>query len=361
MRGDDPNQEPMYTFVTLEQRIPQDHPLRSIRGMVDRALLSLTGDFDTIYSKTGRPSIAPERLLRALLLQVLYTVRSERMLMEQLDYNLLFRWFVGLTIDESVWDASTFSKNRDRLLANDVAQRFFEQVLAEARGRHLLSNEHFTVDGTLIEAWASQKSFRPKDASGEPPTTPGRNAEVDFRGQPRSNDTHASTTDPDARLFRKSRQTGAVLCYMGHVLMENRNGLAVNGRLSHATGRAEREAAVSMVAEVPGVSGITLGADKAYDTLDFVADLRLIGVAPHVAQNVRGRSSAVDERTTRHPGYAISQRKRKLVEEIFGWMKTVGCLRKTRHRGRERVGWVYLFTLAAYNLVRIERLVRATG
>jgi transposase len=329
--------------------------------MVDAVLREMSPEFAAMYSHTGRPGIPPERLLRALLLQVLYSVRSERMLMEQLDYNLLFRWFVGLTIDDPVWNASTFSKNRDRLLAGDVAQRFFDQVLAEARSRHFLSNEHFTVDGTLIEAWASHKSFRPKDGNDDPPADAGRNADVDFRGRPRSNDTHASTTDPDARLFRKSRQTGAVLCYMGHVLMENRNGLAVGGRLSHATGRAEREAAVSMVAEVPGVSPITLGGDKGYDTTDFVADLREIGVTPHVAQNDRGRSSAVDERTTRHPGYDISQRKRKLVEEIFGWIKTVGCLRKTRHRGRERVGWVYIFTLAAYNLVRIEKLVRATG
>lgn len=361
MRGDDPNQEPMYTFLTLEQRIPRDHPLRAIRGMVDRALTALSGDFDALYSKTGRPSIPPERLLRALLLQVLYTVRSERMLMEQLDYNLLFRWFVGLTIDDPVWNASTFSKNRDRLLAGDVAQRFFAQVLEEARSRHLLSNEHFTVDGTLIEAWASQKSFRPKDGGEGPPTGSGRNAEVNFRGRPRSNDTHASTTDPDARLFRKSNRTGAILCYMGHVLMENRNGLAVSGRLSHATGHAEREAAVSMVAEMDGVSPITLGGDKGYDTADFVGDLRQLGVTPHVAQNDRNRSSAIDQRTTRHEGYDISQRKRKRVEEIFGWMKTVGCLRKTRHRGRERVGWVYLFTLAAYNLVRIERVMRAAG
>jgi transposase len=361
VRGDDPKQPGMYSFLNLEERVPQDHPLRPIRGMVDRALASLHRDFDALYAREGRPSIPPERLLRALLLQVLFTVRSERMLMEQLNYNLLFRWFVGMTPDESVWNASTFSKNRDRLLAGDIARRFFAEVLEEARRHHLLSNEHFTVDGTLIEAWASHKSFRPKEEGGDPPTGASRNAEVDFRGQPRSNETHASTTDPDARLFRKSRQTGAMLCYMGHVLMENRNGLAVDGRVSHATGRAEREEAVSMAVRVPGGSPITLGADKGYDTADFVADLRQIGVTPHVAQNLRNRSSAVDERTTRHAGYDISQRKRKLVEEIFGWVKTVGGLRKTRHRGRERVGWVYLFTLAAYNLVRIERLVRATG
>ena len=293
-----------------------------------------------------------ERLLRALLLQVLFTVRSERMLMEQLDYNLLFRWFVGLTPDEPVWNPSTFSKNRDRLLAGDIAGRFFREILEQARRQHLLSNEHFTVDGTLIEAWASQKSFRPKLEGEDPPAGGGRNAEVDFHGQQRKNDTHASTTDPDARLFRKSNRTGAVLCYMGHVLMEHRNGLAVDGRVSLATGTAEREEALAMAARIPGGFPVTLAADKAYDAAGFVDDLRAHGVIPHVAQNTSGRSSAIDGRTTRHVGYRISQVIRKRVEEIFGWTKTVGGLRKTRHRGRDRVGWVYLFTLAAYNLVR---------
>lgn len=361
MRGDDPNQEPVYTFLTLERRIPQVHPLRAMRGMVDRALVVLSGDFDALHSKTGRLSIAPERLLRALLLQVLYTVRSERMLMEQLDHNLLFRWFVDLTIDDPVWNASTFSKNRDRLLARDVAQRFFAQVIEEARSRRLLSNEHFTVDRTLVEAWASQKSLRPKDGGDGPPTGTGRNAEVDFRGRRRSNDTHVSTTDPGARLFRKNRKTGAVRCYMGHVLMGNRNGLAVSGRLSHATGHAEREAAVSMVAEIERASPRHPRRRQGVRDSGLRRRLRQLGVTPHVAQNDRNRSSAIGQRTTRHEGYDISQRKRKRVEEIFGWMKAVGCLRKTRHRGREQVGWVYLFTLAAYNLVRIERSMMATG
>jgi transposase len=361
VRGDDPKQPSMYSFLNLEERVPADHPLRPIRRMVDRALEAMTGDFDGLYAKEGRPSIPPERLLRALLLQVLFTVRSERMLMEQLDYNLLFRWFVGMTPDEPVWNASTFSKNRDRLLAGDIAGRFFREILEQARQKHLLSTEHFTVDGTLIEAWASQKSFRPRSDEPDPPAGSGRNAEANFHGQPRKNDTHASTTDPDARLFRKSSRTGAVLCYMGHVLMENRHGLAVDGRVSLATGTSERDEALAMAARIPGGSPVTLAADKAYDTAGFVEELRAYGVTPHVAQNTNRRSSAIDGRTTRHVGYAISQVIRKRVEEIFGWTKTVGGLRKTRHRGRERVGWVYVFTLAVYNLVRIERLTRATG
>jgi transposase len=358
LRGDDPKQHSMYSFVSLEQRVPADHPLRPIRRMVDRGLASLNADFEKLYANQGRPSIPPERLLRALLLQVFFTIRSERMLIEQLDYNLLFRWFVGMSADEPVWNASTFSKNRERLLAGDIARRFFSEVLEEARKHHLLSDEHFTVDGTLIEAWASHKSFRPKDDQTNPPT--GRNAEVDFRGEKRRNDTHASTTDPDARLFRKGN-TGAVLCYMGHVLMENRHGLVIDGQISHATGKAERESALAMVARLPGSSPVTVGADKGYDSVEFVAGLRQIGATPHVAQNLSGRSSAVDDRTTRHEGYGISQRKRKLVEEVFGWTKTVGGLRKTRHRGQERVDWVYLFTLAAYNLIRMPKLIGATG
>jgi len=354
LRGDDPKQPSMYSFLNLEQRVPQDHPLRPIRGMVDRMLTALNSDFEKLYANQGRPSIPPERLLRALLLQVFFSIRSERMLMEQLEYNLLFRWFVGMTPDEPVWNASTFSKNRKRLLAGDIARRFFSEIVEEARRHHLLSDEHFTVDGTLIEAWASQKSFRPKDGDIDPPA--GRNAEVDFRGQQRKNDTHASTTDPDARLYRKGN-TGARLSYMGHVLMENRNGLVVDGEISLATGTAEREEALKMIAGLPGVTQVTVGADKGYDAAEFVGGLRQIGATPHIAQNQSGRSSAVDGRTTRHEGYAISQRKRKLVEEIFGWTKTVGGLRKTRHRGRRRVGWVYVFTLAAYNLIRIPKLL----
>jgi transposase len=359
MRGVDQQQAPLFSYVSLEQRVPPEHPLRTIRQMVDTALMGLWDRFEALYAQTGRPSIAPERLLRALLLQILYSVRSERLLMEQLDYNLLFRWFVGLTPDEPVWDPTVFTKNRDRLLAGEVAHAFFEQVLARARGQQLLSSEHFTVDGTLIEAWASLKSFKPKAAGpAAPPDEPG-NLSVDFRGEKRTNATHASTTDPDARLYKKARGQEAKLGYLGHVLMENRTGLIVNTRLTPATGRAEREAAVEMVGELPGHYRVTVGGDKAYDTQDFVQDLRALGATPQVAQNTTGRASAIDGRTTRPAGYAISQRKRKRVEEIFGWQKTVGLLRKVRHRGLELVGWVFTFTAAAYNLVRLQKLAEA--
>jgi len=353
----------MWSYITLEQRVPEDHPLRPIRQMVDRVLAEMSPEFDGLYSKVGRPSIAPEKLLRALLIQVLYTVRSERMLMEQLNYNMLFRWFVGLEMDDPVWVPTVFSKNRDRLLSGDVARSFFEKVLDQARSRHLLSNEHFTVDGTLIEAWASHKSFQPKGGSKEPPKPPEdrRNPTVDFRGQKRRNETHQSKTDPEARLYRKSGRTGAMLCYMGHALMENRNGLVVDTEVSQATGKAEREMAHRMVLRVPGGSPITVAGDKGYDTRDFVGKLRAVGATPHVAQNTSGRSSAIDERTTRHAGYAISQIKRKLVEQVFGWMKTVGGMRKTRHRGVPLVGWMFTFTAAAYNLVRIRNLLLETG
>jgi len=359
MRGeDDLPQQKMWVMVGLEARIPQDHPLRPIRRMVDRALRDMSPDFDRLYSAVGRPSIAPEKLLRALLLQVFYTIRSERLLMEQLDYNLLFRWFVGLEMDDPVWVPTVFSKNRDRLLAGEVARLFFEKVLEQAQREHLLSNEHFTVDGTLIEAWASQKSFRKKAGGGtsQPPDDPG-NPTVDFHGEKRSNATHESKTDPEARLYRKGHQTGAILCYMGHVLMENRNGLAVDARVSQATGKAEREKAVAMLARRPGTSPITVGADKAYDTRDFVHATRTAGVIPHVAQNDTHRRSAIDDRTTRHEGYEISQRKRKRVEEIFGWGKTVGGLRKVRHRGEQLVSWMFTFTMAAFNLVRMRTLL----
>jgi transposase len=361
MRGDENNQGGMWSYVPLEQRIPEDHPLRPIRQMVDRVLREMSPEFDGMYSKVGRPSIAPEKLLRALLLQVLYTIRSERMLMEQLDYNLLFRWFVGLEMDDPVWVPTVFSKNRDRLLSGQVAQSFFNKVVALAGERHLLSNEHFTVDGTLIEAWASQKSFRPKDGKDSEPPTGGSNPTVDFRGQKRSNKTHRSTTDPDARLFRKGNNVGAQLCYMGHALMENRNGLVVGARVSHATGTAEREAAQRMIGRVPGGSPITVGADKAYDARAFVTGLRDVGATPHIAQNTTGRSSAIDGRTTRHVGYETSQRKRKLIEQVFGWAKTIGGMRKTRHRGVQLVEWMFVFTLAAYDLVRIRKLVQETG
>ncbi|MGB7963316.1 MAG: IS5 family transposase [Propionicimonas sp.] len=363
MRGDDRRQKAMFSYITPEQRVPADHPLRPIRQMVDRALAEMSPEFDKLYSGVGRPSIAPERLLRALLIQVLYTIRSERMLMEQLNYNLLFRWFVGLEMDDPIWVPTVFTKNRDRLLAGDVARSFFEKVLAQAREKHLLSNEHFTVDGTLIEAWASQKSFRPK-AEGEPkdgpPAAPG-NPSVNFRGERRTNETHQSRTDPDARLYRKGDSVGARLCYLGHALMENRNGLVVDARVSRATGTAEREMAYQMAANVPGGSPITMGADKAYDAREFVGQLRAIGVTPHLAQNTTRRSSAIDDRTTRHAGYGVSQRKRKLVEQAFGWIKTVGGMRKTRHRGVARVEWMFTLTIAAYNLTRIRKLAWETG
>jgi transposase len=361
MRGMDQQQTALFSYVSLEQRVPPTHPLRTLRPMVEAALRGLGPQFARLYAQTGRPSIPPERLLRALLLQILYSVRSERLLMEQLDYNLLFRWFVGLTLDEAVWDASTFSQNRDRLLAGEIAQAFFAQVLDQARRKHLLSSEHFTVDGTLIEAWASLKSFKPKTGASftRPPDDPG-NPSVDFRGEKRSNATHASTTDPDARLYKKAKGQEAKLGYLGHVMMENRNGLIVDTRLTQATGTAEREAAVEMVAELPGQSRVTVGADKAYDTQDFVAELRELAATPHVAQNTTGRRSAIDGRTTHHAGYTISQQKRKRVEEIFGWKKTVGLLRKVRHRGVALVSWVFTFTAAAYNLMRMRTLAEVT-
>jgi transposase len=356
MRGVDQQQATLFSYVSLEQRVPPEHPLRAIRQMVDTALRGLWDRFEALYAQTGRPSIAPERLLRALLLQILYSIRSERLRMEQLDYNLLFRWFVGLTIDEGVWDPTAFTKNRDRLLEGEVAHAFFEQVLARARSQQLLSSEHFTVDGTLIEAWASLKSFKPQaDTPAEPPDDPG-NPSVDFRGEKRTNATHASTTDPDARLYKKAKGQEAKLGYLGHVLRENRNGLIVNPRLTPATGTAEREAAVEMVGELPGHYRVTVGGDKASDTQAFVQDLRALEATPHVAQHTMGRASAIADRTTRHAGYAVSQRKRKRVEEIFGWQKTVGLLRKVRHRGLKLVGWVFTFTAAAYNLVRLQKL-----
>src|SRR6267142_5988594 len=324
MRGEGTGSEPhMWSYVPLEQRIPADHPLRPLQAMVDTILGELSPQFDQLYSKVGRPSIPPEHLLRALLLQVLYSVRSERPLMEQLDYNLLFRWFVGLAMDDRIWDATVFTKNRDRLLRGDIARAFFTQVRAQAEQQGLLSDEHFTVDGTLIDAWASLKSFQRKDAPPTPPDDPG-NPTVNFHGERRSNATHASTTDPEAQLFRKGKGHEAKLYYQGHVLMENRHGLAVDGELTPATGFAERAAAWTMLARIRGTRRVTVGADKAYDTAEFVAGLRRLQVTPHVAQNTSNRSSALDERTTRHAGYRVSQQKRKRIEEIFGWLKTVG-------------------------------------
>lgn len=361
MRGNDTHQQAMFSYVSLESRVPESHPLRSLRRMVDEVLSGMSAEFGAMYSGTGRPSIAPERLLRALLLQVLYTVRSERLLMEQLDYNLLFRWFVGLSMDDEVWDHSTFTKNRDRFLGSNLAEAFFSGVVSQAEEAGLLSDEHFTVDGTLIDAWASMKSFRPKDGGNDSSSGGGHNESVDFHGEKRLNDTHESTTDPDARLYRKGKGKESRLTYMGHALMENRNGLVVDTRLTLATGRAEREAAVAMVHGVSGRNRVTLGGDKGYDTADFVETLRALKVTPHVAQNDTRRRSAIDNRTVRHPGYAVSQRIRKRVEEMFGWIKTVGNLRKTRHRGLERVTWMFTLTAAAYNLVRMRNILEASG
>ena len=346
----------MFSYLSPEERVPAKHPLRPIRLMVDEVLKALSPDFDGLYSAFGRPSIPPEKLLRALLLQVLYTVRSERMLMEQLEYNLLFRWFVGLNMDEAVWVPTVFTKNRDRLLEGDVAEKFFQLVLTQARVADLLSDEHFSVDGTLIEAWASHKSFQRKNQAAPPPDDPG-NPTVDFHGEKRSNDTHESTTDPDARLARKSGGHEAKLAYCGNVMIENRNGLVVDTELLRCNGTAERDAAMLMAERVEGTTRITVAADKAYDTKDFVSEMRGMNVTPHVSQNIkRSGGSAIDGRTTRHEGYQVSQRKRKRIEEVFGWIKTVGTLRKTRHRGLETVRWVFTFTATAYNLVRMRNL-----
>jgi transposase len=347
----------MFSYISAERRVPRDHPLRAIRTMADTALRELGPRFARLYASSGRPSIAPEKLLRTLLLQILYTVRSERQLIEQLDYNLLFRWFVGLSMDDPVWDVTVFTKNRERLLAGEVAQAFFNAVLDQARSHDLLSAEHFTVDGTLVEAWASLKSFKRKgEDSQTPPDDDPSNPSVDFHGERRANATHQSTTDPEARLYKKSPGSAAKLCYMEHVEMENRNGLAVNSRLTQAHGRAEPSAALEMVEEIPGLRRVTLGADKGYDRKEFVRELRDHNVTPHIAQK---QSSAVDRRTSRQAGYAISQTKRKRVEEIFGWLKTVGGLRKTRHRRVQRVGWMFTLALAAYNLVRMRNLLPA--
>jgi transposase len=353
MRGLDAQQSAMYSYLSPEQRVPANHPLRRIHEITDRVLDKLSVVFARMYSKMGRPSIPPEKMLRALLLQVLYTIRSERMLIEQLDYNLLFRWFVGLNMDDAVWVPTVFTKNRDRLLKAEVARKFFDLVVEEARTLDLMSDEHFTVDGTLLEACAGLKSFKRKDdTDSAPPDDPG-NPTVNFHGESRSNETHQSTTDPEARLARKGAGKEAKLSYCGNVLMENRNGLVADVETMQADGTAERDAAVVMIASVPGDDRITVGADKGYDTKDFIADARTLNATPHVAQK---KHSAVDGRTTRHEGYKISQQKRKRVEEIFGWMKTVGGMRKLRHRGLELVGWMFTFAAAAYNLVRIRNL-----
>ena len=334
-----------------------DHPLRVIRGIVNATLATLSAEFDALYAPGGRESIPPERLLRALLLQAFYSIRSERQLVERIEFDLLFRWFVGLGVDDPVWDATTFTKNRDRLLDGEVAVKFLAAVLAQPKVKALLSSEHFSVDGTLLEAWASIKSFRPKDGSGPPPD-PGRNGEQDFHGQKRSNETHASATDPDARLYRKGRGKEAKLCFMGHALMENRNGLIVGAVATRASGHAERLAALHLITpHADGPRPVTLGGDKGFDTQDFVAELREINVTPHLAQNVSGRRSAIDGRTTRQPGYAVSLRIRKRIEEAFGWAKTVAGLRKARHRGLPKIDWQFTFAMAAYNLVRLPKLL----
>lgn len=361
MRGKDEVRGSLFSYVDLEQRIRADHPLRMIRAIVNAALADMSAEFDALYPPTGRDSIPPERLLRALLLQAFYSIRSERQLVERIDFDLLFRWFVGLGVDDPVWDATTFTKNRDRLLAGEVAARFLAIVLAQPRVRTLLSTEHFSVDGTLLEAWASTKSFRPKDGSGRPPDA-GRNGEQDFRGQKRSNDTHASTTDPDAKLFRKGPGKEAKLCFMGHALMENRNGLIVGAVATRASGHAERLAALHLIApHADRPNPVTLGADKGFDARDFVAELREVNVTPHLAQNTSGRRSAIDGRTTRHAGYAVSQRIRKRIEEAFGWAKTVAGLRKARHRGLSKIDWQFTLAMAAYNLIRLPRLLGAAA
>ena len=360
MRGTDQQQNHIFSYLSPENRVRKDHPLRAIRFMVDVVLAQLSPRFDRMYATVGRPSIPPEKLLRAQLLQMLYTIRSERLLMEEMDYNLLFRWFVGLNADDEVWDPTTFTKNRDRLLQADVAKEFLARVVAQASARGLTSDEHFTVDGTLLEAWAGAKSFQAREKKpGPPPDDPG-NPTVDFHGEERSNDTHESTTDPEAQLARKGPGQESKLSYSGNLLVENRNGLIVAAEVFQANGTAERDAALVMLEKLGGTQPVTVGGDKGFDTQGFVAECRHMGVTPHVAQNHKRRGgSAIDERTTRHPGYAVSQRKRKRIEECFGWLKTIALMRKLRHRGVCKVDWIFTFACAAYNLVRMRNLAAA--
>jgi transposase len=378
MRGRDRQRGHLGGYVNPEARVPQDHPLRQIRPLVDAALTRLSPLFDELYSPIGRPLIPPEHLLRASLLQAFFTIRSERQLMEQLSYNLLFRWFVGLPVEAEVWDVTVFTKNRERLLEGDVAHEFLRAVLADPQVRAVLADEHFSVDGTLIEAWArlargsakrslvewpdegSMKSFRRKDSSDEPPG-PGRNSPRDFRGEKLSNETHASTTDPDARLYKKAAGAAARLCHMGHAVMENRSCLVVETKVTQASGTAEAEAATAMVGALPGQHRITVGADKLFDTSGFVADMRALNVTPHVAQNDTGRASAIDGRTTRHPGYTLSLILRKRIEEAFGWIKTIGGQAKTHFRGTPRVDWMFTLAAAAYDLIRLPKLLAAAA
>jgi transposase len=356
MRGADEQQSQIFSYLSPEARVRKDHPLRAIRAMVDEVLSEMSRQFDAMYASVGRPSIAPEKLLRAQLLQMLYSIRSERLLMEEMDYNLLFRWFVGLNADDAVWDATVFTKNRDRLLQADVAKQFLAQVVAQAGAKGLTSDEHFTVDGTLLEAWASVKSFQPKEKKTPPPND-GGNPTVNFHGEKRSNDTHESKTDPESQLARKGPGKEAKLSYSGNLLVENGNGLIVDAEVFQANGTAERDAALVMMEKLPGTKAVTVGGDKGFDTRGFVAECRNLRVTPHVAQNhARAGGSAIDARTTRHAGYRISQRKRKRIEECFGWLKTVAGLRKVRHRGVCKVDWIFTFACAAYNLVRMRNL-----
>ena len=363
MRGRDEQSGELFSYIDLDQRVRSDHPLRAIRSLVNAALAWMERDLAALYAPIGRPSIPPEKLLRAMLLQAFYSIRSERQLMERLEYDLLFRWFVGIGVDDAAWDHSSFSKNRDRLLYGDIAAKFLSAVLSQPRVKQLLSSDHFSVDGTLIEAWASMKSVKPSDGSGEePPPSGGRNAEADFHGRKRSNETHRSTTDPEARLYKKGAGKEAKLCFLGHGLMENRSGLLVDACLSQADGHAERVAALHMIephADRP--RPITLGADKGFDAADFINELRSMNVTPHVAQNTSNRRSAIDRRTTRHCGYGVSQRIRKRIEEAFGWMKMVAGQEKTKFRGVDRVGWAFTFAAAAYNLIRLPKLLAETG
>lgn len=365
MRGLDERSGSLFSYVDLEARVRRDHPLRPIREIADAALRDLNGDFAALYAPgLGRPSIAPERLLRAMLLQAFYGIRSERQLMERMEFDLLFRWFAGLGVDDAAWDHSSFTKNRDRLLEGEIAAKFLRAVLAQPRVKRLISTDHFSVDGTLIEAWASLKSFRRKDGGDNDPEGPGRNAERGFHREKRSNETHRSTTDPEARLYKKGDGQPAKLCYMGHALMENRHGLAVDGAITLATGTAEREAALAMLDRRPR-RRLTLGADKAYDVRGFIADLRRRKVTPHVAvdghvrQRGKPRATAIDGRTTRHAGYAISQRCRKRIEEVFGWIKASAGLTKVKLRGRPKVDAAFTLALAAYNLIRLPKLLAA--
>src|ERR1700722_13257430 len=360
MRGTDQQQNHVFSYISPEQRVRKEHPLRPIRTMVDEILKQLSPQFEKMYSKVGRPSIPPEQLLRAQLLQMFYSVRSERLLMEEMDYNILFRWFVGLNLDDEVWDATVFTKNRDRLLKAEVAKEFLERVVAHAREQGWMSDEHFTVDGTLLEAWASLKSFQRKDQTNcSPPDDPG-NPTVNFHGEKRSNQTHESKSDPEAQLARKGKGKEAKLSYSGNLLVENRHGLIVSSLVWEATGTAEPLAAMAMLQQVPGTGRVTVGGDKGFDTAEFVRECRNMCITPHVAQNLGRRGgSAIDSRTTRHAGYRISQKKRKRIEECFGWLKTIALFRKVRHRGTLKVDWIFTFACAAYNLVRMRNLMTA--